>query len=69
MSINISNHIIGNRTHDIPVCSAVPQPNAAPRASLQIKPTKNNPTSAVLNTGKLTEIFMKYHVMLGDFLL
>jgi len=38
-------------------------------ASLQIKPTKNNPTSAVLNTGKLTEIFMKHHVMFGEYLL
>ena len=37
------------------------------RASLQIKPTENNPTSAALNTGKLTEISVMRHVMFGDF--
>ena len=68
MSMNISNDIIGNGTHDIPVCIAVPQPTVAPRAPLQIKPTKNNPTSAVPNTRKLAEIFVMQHVMLGDFL-
>ena len=32
MSINNSNDTIGNRTRDLPVCSAVPQPTAPPRA-------------------------------------
>ena len=36
-------------------------------ASLQIKPTKNNPTYAVVNTRKLTENFMMPHVMVGVF--
>jgi len=27
-----SNYIIGNRTHDLPTCSAVPQPTAPPAA-------------------------------------
>jgi len=27
-----SNYTIGNRTRDLPACSAVPQPNAPPRA-------------------------------------
>ena len=27
------NDIIGNRTHDLPTCSAVPQPTAPPRAA------------------------------------
>ena len=67
MSMNISNDIIRNRTHNIPVCSAVPQPTVAPHSSLQIKPTKNNPISAVLNTLKLTEIFMMPHVNFGVF--
>jgi hypothetical protein len=29
-----SNNTIGNRTRDLPVCSAVPQPTAPPRAPL-----------------------------------
>ena len=30
-----SNDTIGNRTHDLPACSAVPQPTAPPRAPLE----------------------------------
>jgi len=30
-----SNDNIGNRTHDLPACSAVPQPTASPRAPNQ----------------------------------
>ena len=29
-----SNNTVGNRTRDIPACSAVPQPNAPPRVPL-----------------------------------
>jgi len=32
MSTKNSNNTIGNRTRDLPVCSAVPQPTAPPRA-------------------------------------
>ena len=32
MSIKNSNDTIGNRTRDLPACSAVPQPTAPPRA-------------------------------------
>ena len=32
MSMKNSKDIIGNRTHDFPACSAVPQPTASPRA-------------------------------------
>ena len=32
MSMNNSNDTIGNRTRDLPVCSAVPQPTAPPAA-------------------------------------
>jgi hypothetical protein len=31
MSIKNTNETIGNRTHDLPACSAVPQPRAPPR--------------------------------------
>jgi hypothetical protein len=34
MSMKNSNDNIGNRTRDLPVCSAVPQPTAPPRAPL-----------------------------------
>jgi len=30
-----SNDIVGNRTRDIPACSAVPQPTAPPRAPIR----------------------------------
>jgi len=34
---------IGNRTRDLPTCSAVPQPTASPAACLQLqRPFKNN---------------------------
>ena len=32
MSMKNSNDTIGNRTRDLPACSAVPQPTATPRA-------------------------------------
>jgi hypothetical protein len=32
MSMENSNDTIGNRTRDLPTCTAVPQPNALPRA-------------------------------------
>ena len=32
MSVKNSNDTIGNRTHDFPTCSVVPQPTALPRA-------------------------------------
>jgi len=32
MSMKISNDTMGNRTRDIPACSALPQPTAPPRA-------------------------------------
>jgi len=31
-----TNDTIGDRTHDLPTCSAVPQPNALPRAPIYI---------------------------------
>jgi hypothetical protein len=31
MPVKNSNYIIGNRTRDLPVCTAVPQPTASPR--------------------------------------
>ena len=36
MSIKKSNDTIGNRTRDLPTCSAVPQPTAPPRAPIHI---------------------------------
>ena len=35
MSIKNFNDTIGNRTRDLPACTAVPQPTALPRASLK----------------------------------
>jgi hypothetical protein len=36
MSIKNSNDTIGNRTRDLPACSAMPQPAAPPRASMYL---------------------------------
>jgi hypothetical protein len=36
-----SNDIIGNRTRDLPACSALPQPTALPRAPIKRVPYKN----------------------------
>ena len=36
MSMKNSNGTIGNRTRDLPTCSAVPQPTALPRAPFVI---------------------------------
>jgi len=36
MSIKNSNATIGNRTRDLPVCSAVPKPTALPRPPIII---------------------------------
>ena len=38
MSMKNSNGIIGNRTRDVPACSAVPQPTAPPRAPYDNSP-------------------------------
>jgi len=37
MSMKNSNGTIGNRAHDLPTCSAVPQPTALPRAPQHVK--------------------------------
>ena len=35
MSMKNSNDTTGNRTRDLPACSSVPQPTAAPRAPMR----------------------------------
>jgi hypothetical protein len=52
MSMKNSNDTIGNRTRDVPACSAVPQPTAPPRASLyRMSSLKwNSPTAALLHS-------------------
>jgi hypothetical protein len=37
MSMKNSNYTIGNRTHDLPACSAGPQTTAPPRAIVNVK--------------------------------
>jgi hypothetical protein len=39
MSTKNSNYTIGNRTREIPGCSAVPQPTAPPRTPVQMFPS------------------------------
>jgi len=40
MSIKTSNDTIGNRTRDLPACSAAPQPTAPPRAPPMLKTSR-----------------------------
>jgi len=39
--MNNSDETIGNRNRDLPVCSALPQPNAPPRAPVNITSMTN----------------------------
>jgi len=43
MSIKISSETIGNRTCDLPACSAVPQPTAPPRTPFYTNRYENFP--------------------------
>jgi len=70
-----SNDTIGNRTRDLPACSAVPQPNAPPRAPY-LKRTKFKLSKhymknikimpllrcEVMYSGKQVAIFWKNHL-------
>jgi hypothetical protein len=42
MSIKNSSYTIGNRTRDLPACSAVPQPTAPPRAPRNLQNVKDS---------------------------
>jgi hypothetical protein len=48
-----SNNTIGNRTRDLPACTAVPQPTAQPRVPLIIK------TSWLIRTKDIICIYFK----------
>jgi len=52
MSMKISNDIIGNRTRDLPACSAVPQPTASPRSPNKLTYNVENYTCVLLNTSQ-----------------
>jgi len=48
MSMKNANDTIGNRTRDLPGCSAVPQPTAPPRtmqilAAVEVRPIRSQP--------------------------
>ena len=45
MSMKNSNDTIGNRTRDLPTCSAVPQPTAPPRAPIKSDISRSNITN------------------------
>jgi hypothetical protein len=53
MSVKNSSDTIGNRTRDVPVCSAVPQPTAPPRHPvcivLQLNAAKGLPFSEIMD--------------------
>jgi hypothetical protein len=55
MSTKNSNETIGNRTRDLPVCSAVPQQTAPPRAPFAKVAPKFFPTAKVHNLGSFSE--------------
>jgi hypothetical protein len=47
MSMKISSDAIGNRRRDLPACSAVPQPTALPRPTIQWVPGLFHRSTAV----------------------
>ena len=57
MSMKVSNNTIGNRTLDLPACSAVPQPAAPPRAPEYII-LQSNTTLSILLFPSYIFIFM-----------
>ena len=60
-----SNDTIGNRTRDLPACSAVPQPTALPRAPhINIKPLIFRPTE-VRNTVFFSRTARRSFLLLG----
>jgi hypothetical protein len=58
MSMKNSNETIGNRTRDLPGCTAVPQPTAPPRSSLNSGVGRNVTVLDVKN-GQFISIFIK----------
>jgi len=54
MSMKESSDAIGNRTRDLPTCSAVPQPTAPPRALIRDVVTYNSIKHVVFLDGNLT---------------
>ena len=65
MSIKNSNDTIGNRTRDLPACSAVPQPTAPPRTPPRDRPIKWKTTFVVKNTSASAGATRKASVGLG----
>ena len=53
MSMKNSNDTIGNRTRDLPDCSAVPQPTVPPRAQIRLRTFQisNTYQERITNTG------------------
>ena len=49
MSMKNSNYTTGNRTGDLPVCSAVPEPTAPPRAPIFLQATRIHYTECAMN--------------------
>jgi hypothetical protein len=52
-----SNNSIGNRTSDLPVCSAVPQPTVPPRAAVDIVRKK----CIAISTDFLIVLLLNFH--------
>jgi hypothetical protein len=74
MSMKNSNDTIGNRTIDLPACSAVPQPTASPRApsfhthtEIKMRFSKLNIllTQTFQNPRKIFNIFLRKYAVLA----
>jgi hypothetical protein len=61
MSIKNSNDTIGNRTRDLPVFSAVPQPTAPPRAPHLLSTETNR---LVCNTLSFGDYFPSFQIII-----
>ena len=54
MSMKNSSDTIGNRTRDLPTCSAVPQPTAPPRAPNTVHSVGHNPVLVIFSKSTIT---------------
>jgi hypothetical protein len=64
MSMKNSNDNIGNWTRDVPVCSAVPQPTAPPRAPYRSK--RDQILHLYKTTGKIRGLYILIFVFLDN---
>jgi hypothetical protein len=65
-SIEKCSDLIGNRTHDLPACSIVPQPTTLPRAPLYFTWILSNSTPRLLSSIDCTDVDLGFQISLQE---